>query len=169
MGTQGLSGEFGHTCVTDGGRLCGCGKKGCLEAYTGAQGIVNTAKEMMAESDEPSLMRHLPVLTPKTIKDCCDQDDKMAISVYEKTGYLLGMALANYASLINPEAIILTGGVSKAGKWILQPIHESFEEHVFPSMRGQTKMLISKLNNHERDVLGASILAWQVKEYSLFL
>ncbi|MBR1548940.1 MAG: ROK family protein [Prevotella sp.] len=169
LGTDGISGEFGHTCVVDEGRLCGCGNRGCLEAYTGAQGIITTARELMAESDEPSLMRSLAELTPHTIKDCCDQGDKMAIEVYSRTGYMLGMALAGYASIINPEAIILTGGVSKAGKWILQPLRQSFAKHIFPSMRSKVRIIISMLNNHERDVLGASVLAWQAKEYSLFV
>lgn len=169
QGFDGLSGEFGHTCMVEGGRQCGCGKKGCLETYTAAQGIVTTAKEILTESDEPSLMRQLERLSPRTIKECCDQNDALAIRVYQKTGHIMGIALANYASIVNPEAIILTGGVSKAGKWILQPLRESFEEHIFPSMRGKTKVVISKLNNHERDVLGASVLAWHVKEYSLFL
>lgn len=169
LGTEGLAGEFGHTCVVDGGRQCGCGAKGCLEAYVAAQGIITTAKEMMEESNEPTLMRSLQSLSPKTIKECCDQGDKMAIEVYRKTGYLLGISLANYASIANPEAIILTGGISKAGKWIMEPICESFEQHVFHSMRDKVKIIVSRLNNHERDVLGASVLAWQVKEYSLFL
>jgi len=169
LGIDGLAGEFGHMCVWPHGRQCGCGNQGCLETYTAAQGIVTTARELMAERSDASLMRQLETLTPHTIKDCCDQGDELAIEVYRKTGRILGIALANYAALVNPEAIILTGGVSKAGRWLLQPIQESFEQHLFPSMRGKVKMLISKLNNHERDVLGASVLAWQVKEYSLFL
>ncbi len=168
QGFEGLAGEIGHTCIIDNGRLCGCGKKGCLEAYTNARGIVITAQELMAESDEPSLMRSLEELSPLTIKECCDKGDKMAIEVYRRTGYILGIGLANYASVVNPQAIILTGGISYAGKWLLEPLHESFEEHVFQNMRGGIKVLVSRLNNHERDVLGASVLAWQVKEYSLF-
>jgi len=169
QGYEGLAGEIGHTCIEDHGRQCGCGNRGCLEAYTNAKGIVLTAQEMLAASDEPSLMRNLDTLTPLTIKECCDQGDKMAIEVYRKTGYLLGIGLANYADVINPQAIILTGGISKAGKWLTEPLSESFEEHILMHMRGKIKILTSKLNNHERDVLGASVLAWQVKEYSLFV
>ena len=169
LGTDGIAGEFGHICMVDGGRQCGCGLHGCLEAYCAAQGIVTTAKELMAASSEPSLMRQAEVLSPKAIKECCDQGDAMAIEVFRKTGHLLGIALAGYATIINPEAIILTGGVSKAGRWLMEPLYESFDEHIFRTMRGKVKLLVSKLNNHERDVLGASVLAWQVKEYSLFL
>ena len=167
-GHNGYAGEFGHTCVVKDGRKCGCGHEGCLEAYVGAVGIVNTANELMAASDKPSLMRSLEKLTPHTIKDCCDQGDEMAIEVFKKTGEMLGLGLANYASIVDPEAIILTGGISHAGKWLLEPTIESFENHVFGNLRGKVKVLVSKLDDRERDVLGASALAWSVPEYSLF-
>ena len=168
IGHNGYAGEFGHTCVVKNGRACGCGHTGCLESYVGAVGIVNTAKELMAESDAPSIMRDMERLTPRIIKECCDQGDEMAIEVYRRTGEMLGLGLANYASLVDPEAIILTGGISHAGKWLLDPMCKSFEEHVFGNLRGKVKMLVSKLEDRERDVLGASALAWSVPEYSLF-
>ncbi|MDO4986216.1 MAG: ROK family protein [Prevotella sp.] len=168
IGHNGYAGEFGHTCVVKNGRACGCGHTGCLESYVGAVGIVNTAKELMAESDAPTIMRNLEKLSPRTIKECCDQGDEMAIEVYRRTGEMLGLGLANYASLVDPEAIILTGGISHAGKWLLDPTCKSFEEHVFGNLRGKVKMLVSQLEDRERDVLGASALAWSVPEYSLF-
>ena len=168
QGHNGYAGEFGHTCVVKDGRKCGCGHEGCLEAYVGAAGIVKTANELMAASDKPSLMRNLDKLTPHTIKDCCDQGDEMALEVFKKTGEMLGLGLANYASIVDPEAIILTGGISHAGKWLMEPTIESFESHVFGNLRGKVKILVSKLNDRERDVLGASALAWSVPEYSLF-
>jgi len=167
-GHDGYAGEFGHTCVIDQGRLCGCGSHGCLEAYVGAAGIVLTAQELMAESDAPSLMRGMAKLTPHIIKDCCDQGDALAIETFRRTGYILGLGLANYASVVNPQAIILTGGISHAGKWLVDPAYESFESHVFCNMRGKVKIIISQLDDRERDVLGASALAWSVPEYSLF-
>ncbi len=167
-GHDGYAGEFGHTCVIDQGRLCGCGSHGCLEAYVGAAGIVLTAQELMAESDAPSLMRDMAKLTPHIIKDCCDQGDDLAIETFRRTGYILGLGLANYASVVNPQAIILTGGISHAGKWLVDPAYESFESHVFCNMRGKVKIIISQLDDRERDVLGASALAWSVPEYSLF-
>ena len=151
-----------------GGRECGCGHLGCLEAYAGAKGIVKTAQELMNESDRDSLMRGLDKLSPRTIAECCDKGDEMAIEVFRRTGYMLGLGLANYASIVDPEAIILTGGISHAGKWLLDPTYESFESHVFGNLRGKVKLLTSKLNDRERDVLGASALAWSVPEYSLF-
>ena len=168
-GNLGFAGEFGHTCVEDHGRLCGCGHRGCLEAYVNAKGIVQTARELMAASDEPSLMRSIAELTPREITECCEQGDRMAIEVYRRTGYMLGIGLANYASIIDPEAIILTGGISLAGSWLFEPAKESFNEHVFGNLRGKVRLLLSEMENHERDVLGASVLAWSVPEYSLFL
>lgn len=168
QGHLGFAGEFGHTCMVGDGRECGCGHRGCLEAYVGAKGIVVTAREVMQESDRPSLMRNLDNLSPRTIKECCDQGDELAIEVFRRTGYVLGLALANYASIVDPEAIIFTGGIAKAGKWLLEPVIESFEDHVFGNLRGKVKIMTSKLDNRERDVLGASALAWSVPEYSLF-
>ena len=168
LGADGFAGEVGHTCLVLNGRTCGCGKKGCLEAYCGAHGIVKTAREMMEQSDEPSLMRTIEELTPKKISECCDQGDKMAIDVFERTGRMLGMTLAGYASILDPEAIVFSGGVSHAGHWLMNPAKEEFEAHVFHNTRGRVKFLLSALEDHERDVLGASALAWGIKEYSLF-
>ena len=167
-GHFGYAGEFGHTCIAPNGRPCGCGHNGCLESYCAARGVVQTAQEIMAESDAPSLMRSLERLTPRTIAECCDQGDELAIAVYRRTGYILGAALANYASIVNPEAIILAGGISRAGKWLVDPARESFEEHVFKAMKGKIRIFASTLDNRTRDVLGASAVAWDVKEYSLF-
>ena len=168
IGASGFAGEVGHTCIVYGGRTCACGKKGCLEAYCGAMGIVRTANEMMADTNEPSLMRNVEKLTPKIITECCEEGDKLAIEVYRKTGQILGMSMAGYAALLDPEAIVFAGGVSQAGHWLLEPANETFEKYVFHNTRNRVKFLLSALDNHERDVLGASALAWGIKEYSLF-
>lgn len=167
-GANGYAGEFGHTCLIDQGRECGCGRKGCLEAYVAAAGIFQTAQEVMEQSDEPSFMRQAEQLTPRVIKEFCDAGDALAIETFRRTGYMLGIGLANYAAIVNPEAIIFTGGVSHAGHWLFDPLCESFESHIFGNMRGKVKILVSELNDRERDVLGASALAWEVPEYSLF-
>ena len=134
----------------------------------GAKGIVKTAQKLMAESDAPSLMRNLEKLSPRTIKECCDQGDELAIDVYRRTGRILGQGLATYASLTDPEAIIFTGGVSHAGHWLLDPAEEVFEQLVFSNLKRKVRLIISRLDDRERDVLGASALAWSVPEYSLF-
>lgn len=168
QGFHGFGGEVGHTCVELNGRLCGCGRKGCLEAYTAAKGIITTAREVMAESNTPSQMRQAERLTPRIIARFCDEGDTLAQEVFRRTGFMLGLGLANYASLANPEAIIITGGISKAGKWLMEPAKAAFDEFVFHCLKGKVKFLVSSLNDRERDVLGASVLAWEEKEYSLF-
>ena len=168
LGMKGYGGEIGHTCLVDHGRKCACGKEGCLEAYVAANGIVQTAQELMAESDQPSLMRDAKELSPRIIKEFCDQGDELAIETFRRTGYLLGIGLANYASLVSPEAIILTGGIVHAEKWFIEHIRESFENHVFGNIRGKVRLLVSDLNDGEREILGSCALAWEVPEYSLF-
>ena len=156
LGSEGFSGEVGHTCVAPGGRLCGCGNKGCLEAYTGSRGVVRTAKELLESDPRPSMMREMDIQTPKEIFECCEKGDELAIEVFRHTGEILGVGLANYASILNPEAIIIAGGIAHAGKWLIEPTYASFEEHVFHNVKGKVKFLTSNLNEQERDVLGAS-------------
>ena len=168
LGNDGFAGEVGHTCFIPNGRQCGCGKRGCLETYTAANGIVMTAQEVLAERPEPSMMRQVERLSPKLIQDLCEQGDELAIETYRRTGYCLGLGLANYASVLNPEAFVFTGGIAQAGKWLFEPANEVFEEHVFHNLQGKVRFLVSNLENRTRNMLGASVLAWSVKEYSLF-
>ena len=169
LGAQGFAGEVGHACVEKNGRQCGCGNKGCLETYCTEKGLVRTAKELMEKSTEPTLLSDLPKLNVASIAKCCDRGDGLAIEAMRRTGEMLGMGLANYASILNPEAIILTGDMTLAGKWLLKPMRKTFEEHVFPNIRETTRILVSILKEGERDILGASARAWDVKEYSLFV
>jgi glucokinase len=168
LGVNGFAGEVGHSCVEVGGRECGCGRRGCLETYVSDRGLVKTAEEEIAKSKEPTLMSELDELNINTIVDCCEKGDRVAIETFRRVGSMLGVGLANYASVINPEAIILTGDMMVAGKWLLKPMRQAFDEHVFRNIRGKVRILVSILKEGERDVLGASALAWDVKEYSLF-
>jgi glucokinase len=168
LGSNGSAGEIGHTCIVDGGRLCSCGRHGCLEAYASDRGIIQTARELMDESDQPSLMRSLEELTVKAIALCCDQGDELALEVFHRTGEVLGIALANVASILDPEAVILADQPADVFKWLLEPTKEVFNRNVFGNIRDKVRLVISDLNNNERDVLGAAALAWTVKEYSLF-
>lgn len=167
-GNDGFAGEIGHTCVVPNGRQCGCGNKGCLEAYVAAKGIKATARELLEETSTPSLMRGVEKLTPSMITQMCEQGDELAIEVYRRTGEMLGLGLANYASMVDPEAFIFTGGISRAGKWLFEPAREMFDRYVFHNTCGKTKFLISEDDRVGNDVLGASVLAWEVREYSLF-
>ena len=167
-GNEGYAGEIGHTCIVSNGRQCTCGNKGCLEAYVAARGIIATAKELMEQTDKPSLMRGVEKLTPKLITEFCNQGDELAIEVYRRTGEMLGMGLANYGSMVDPEAFIFTGGIAKAGKWRFDPAKKVFDEYVFHNSKGKIKFLVSEEDRVLNDVLGASVLAWEVREYSLF-
>jgi len=169
LGDSGSAGEIGHICVEDHGRLCGCGRQGCLERYVSVGGLIQTAREILADSSEDSLMRQLSELTPEAIDQCCDEGDQLALEVYRQTGEMFGIGLSFYASVINPEAIILTGGLTNQWKWLEEPTQLSFNEHLFPNLRGKVELQVSILTDAERDVMGASALAWEVEEYSLFI
>ncbi len=168
LGQDGFTGEIGHTCVDVNGRQCGCGRNGCLEMYTSTKGVVLTAKEVLAERNEPSLMRESDTLRCSEIIGYCEQGDALAQETFRRVGEMLGIGLANYASIVNPQAIIFTGRVTHAGKWLMEPMKQSFDEHVFHNIRGKVKFLTSALEEGEMDLLGASALAWEVEEYSLF-
>jgi glucokinase len=167
LGVNGFAGEVGHSCVEVGGRECGCGRKGCLETYCSDKGLVKNVEELLAEG-MPSALNGLKHISVQTVTSYCDQGDQVAIEAMRRLGFMLGLGLANYASILNPEAIILTGDMMQAGKWLLKPMRKSFDEHVFHNIQGETRLLVSILKEGERDVLGASALAWDVKEYSLF-
>ena len=167
LGVNGFAGEVGHSCVEVNGRECGCGRRGCLETYCSDKGLVKTVEELLADG-EPSALRDLNNISIQSVTYYCDQGDAVAIEAFRRLGFMLGLGLANYASILNPEAIILTGDMMQAGKWLLRPMRKSFEEHVFHNIQGETRLLVSILKEGERDVLGASALAWDVKEYSLF-
>ena len=168
LGTNGSAGEVGHTCVEDDGRQCGCGRRGCLETYVTDRGMILTAKELMEESTTPSMMRSLDELTLDAITLCCEQGDELAMEVFRKTGDYLGLGLANIASILDPEAIILADLPDNVFRYLIEPTREAFDRYVFRNIKDKVRLVLAGLNNHERDVLGAAALAWTVQEYSLF-
>ncbi len=163
-----LAGEFGHTCIEDGGRQCSCGRKGCLEEYVSTRGILQTVRELLEANNAPSKMRQKTDLTLDDIAECADEGDAIAIEAWRRSGEILGIALANYASIVNPEAVIITGELTKYCGRMWPAMEKAFLENVFGNIRDKVKVVVSKINDHERNVLGASALAWKVKEYSLF-
>ena len=168
LGTCGSAGEMGHACVEDGGRPCGCGRRGCLETYVCDRGIAQTAKELIEASTEPSMISSLDDLSPIAIALCCEKGDELAKEVFRKTGDYLGLGLANVASILDPEAIILADVPEDVFKWLIEPTREAFDKYVFQNIKNKTKLVMAGLNSNERDVLGAAALAWTVQEYSLF-
>ena len=161
-GQDSLAGELGHVIVRRNGRLCGCGRRGCLETYTSATGIVRTAKELLQRSDSPSLLREIPLdrLSSKDIYDAAVKGDKMAIDIFKFTGTILGEALADMVAFSNPQAIILFGGLAKAGDFIRKYTYEAMERNVLSIYKGKTKLLVSALKDADIAVQGASALAW---------
>ena len=168
LGSDGFAGEFGHTCIEDGGRQCSCGRKGCLEEYVSTRGILQTVRELLETNNAPSKMRQKTDLTLDDIAECADEGDAIAIEAWRRSGEILGIALANYASIVNPEAVIITGELTKYCGRMWPAMEKAFLENVFGNIRDKVKVVVSKINDHERNVLGASALAWKVKEYSLF-
>ncbi|WP_108823438.1 ROK family protein [Dysgonomonas sp. Marseille-P4361] len=166
-GHDGFAGELGHTTIIPGGRVCGCGKKGCLETYTSATGVARTAKEYLQTRKEPSLLRELDLETieSKDVYDAAVKGDKLALEIFEYTGKLLGESFADFVAFSSPEAIILFGGLSKSGKFIFDPVRKHMEENMLPIYRNKIKLLMSELKESDAAVLGASALGWEVKDY----
>ena len=168
LGNEGFAGEFGHSCIVDGGRQCTCGNKGCLEEYVSYRGIVQTAKDLLESTQTPSILRDVPELTFQSIVEAYDKGDALAIQTWQETGKTLGIGLSNYASIIDPQAIIITGDLSVHCEKMWDAMESAFRENVFGNIRDKVKLVVSILDEKERNVLGASALAWKVKEYSLF-
>jgi glucokinase len=166
-GHDGFAGELGHTTIRRDGRLCGCGKKGCLETYSSATGVARTAREFLETRTEPSLLRELDPadITSKDVYDAAVKGDKMAKDIFEMTGLILGESFADFVAFSSPEAIILFGGLTKAGKLIFDPVRKHMEENMLPIYRNKIKLLMSELKESDAAVLGASALGWEVKDY----
>ena len=165
-GHDGFAGELGHVIMRRGGRMCGCGRKGCLEAYASATGMARTAREILTNSTESSLLREFDPekITSKDVYDAAIKGDKLALEIFDYTGNILGEALADFVSFSSPEAIVLFGGLTKSGDLILNPVKRSMEENVLKVFQGKTKLLVSQLKESDAAVLGASALGWEVKE-----
>ena len=165
-GHDGFAGELGHVTAVENGRLCGCGRKGCLETYVSATGIKRTVFELLAEENVESEFRKIPFskLKPKLITSLAEKGDPIAIKAFEKTGYLLGRSLADSVAHISPSSIFLFGGLAKAGKWIIEPTVRSLEEHLLPIYKNKIQVLPSALLKKNIAVLGAAALIWKQLE-----
>jgi glucokinase len=166
-GHDGFAGELGHTIIRPGGRLhWGTGMKGSLETYASATGISITAKEIFDERvGEKSLLRNIAheKITSKRVYEAAIQGDAIANEVFEITGKILGEALANFVMFSSPEAIILFGGVIKAGNLLLDPVKIHMEKNLLPIFQNKVKLLFSELKESDAAILGASALVWEIK------
>ena len=166
-GHDGFAGELGHVVVRrENGRLCGCGRKGCLETYCSATGVARTAREFLVARPEPSLLREIPAeeIVSKDVYDAAVKGDKLAQDIFEFTGRILGEALADFIAFSSPEAIVLFGGLAKSGDYIMKPIKKALDENILKIYEGKTKLLVSELKDADAAVLGASALGWEVRE-----
>ena len=166
-GHDGFAGECGHTTLIPGGRLCGCGSLGHLEAYCSAPGMKRTAFELMVQYNAVDSMlanKSFLELDSKMIYDAAKAGDKVANMVFEKTGQWLGQGLADTVHHLSPEAIFLFGGPTAAGDLIFRPTKESMETHLLPIFKNKIKILPSQLKPGDAAIVGASALAWKEME-----
>lgn len=166
-GHDGSAGELGHVIMKrNNGRMCGCGRAGCLEAYCSATGVARTAREFLEIRDEDSLLREYDIesITSKDVYDCAVKGDKMALDIFNYTGTILGEALADFVTFSSPEAFVIFGGLTKSGDYIMNPIREAFDKNILKVFKGKVKILISELKESDAAVLGASALGWEIKE-----
>lgn len=164
-GHDGFAGELGHTIIIPDGRLHeGTGKKGSLESYASATGVCLTAVEMLAKSKAPSLLRKIPKeqMDSKKVYEAAREGDELAKEIFEYTGKILGMALANFVMFSSPEAIVLFGGLTKAGDLILKPTREHMEANLIQVFQNKVKILVSHLKESDAAILGASALVWEL-------
>ena len=163
-GHDGFAGELGHVIVKEDGRPCGCGRKGCLETYCSATGVARTAREMLIARSDESLLRKIPAeeIVSKDVYDAAVRGDKLALEIFQYTGDILGRALANAIAFSSPEAIVLFGGLAKAGDLLLKPVQKSMEENVLNIYKGKTRLLLSERKAADAAVLGARALVWEL-------
>ncbi len=165
-GHDGYAGELGHVIVKrTNGRICGCGRTGCLETYCSATGVARTAREFLDIRKEPSLLRNMPIdeITSKDVYDAAIAGDMLAKEIFEYTGNILGEALADFVAFSSPEAFILFGGLTKAGDLIMKPVKNALDKNILGIYKGKVRVLLSELKESDAAVLGASALGWEVK------
>ena len=158
-GTNGAAGEVGHIPVWDDEtEMCGCGKRGCLEQYGSATGIVRVAKRYLKAHDEPSILRQYDDFTAKEVCDAAKENDAIAIEILDLVGKTLGKALACISCVVNTEAFVIGGGVSRAGSVLLDPIEKYFKEYAFHAAR-DTEFKLATLGNNAGIYGGAKMIA----------
>ncbi len=159
-GSDGMAGELGHVIVEPGGRLCGCGRRGCLETYVSATGLCRTVIELLENGSEPSTLQSIPRkrLEAHTVAEAAAAGDALALEAMRRTGERLGLALANVVSITSPEAVILFGGLVRAGELLFGPTRRALEENLSPIRRGRVPLLPSALLDRNAGVLGAAAL-----------
>ena len=165
-GHDGFAGELGHVTMVRGaeGRICGCGRTGCLETYCSATGVARTARELLCKTERPSILREMNPedITSLDVSIAASKGDELAKEIYAFTGKMLGEACADFAAFSSPEAFIFFGGMVKAGDLIMNPIKQAYDDHVMKIFRGKAQFLVSGLDGASAAVLGASAIGWEI-------
>ena len=162
-GHDGFAGELGHVrVIRNNGRLCGCGRTGCLEAYCSAIGVARTAREWLEMSEEPSLLRGIDKISSKDVYDAEKEGVPLALRVFIFTGHMLGNAFADFIAFSAPEAIVLFGGLARSKEFLTEPILEAMNGNVLDIWKDKVKLVYSALKESDAAILGASALAWEL-------
>jgi len=165
-GHDGFAGELGHTTsIRRTGRLCNCGKVGCLESYASAIGVARTARELLEMDPKyPSALRNMPAdeITSRDVAQAAAKGDSLSIEVFNYTGRILGEAFADFVAFSAPEAIVLFGGLAQAGELIFKPTIDAMEDNLLSIWKGKVKVIPSQLPGSEAAILGSAALAWEL-------
>lgn len=161
-GYDAQAGELGHVVIKEGGRLCGTGRRGCLEAYVSSTGIKRTVFYLLSDSMEDSVLRNYSFneLHGEIITRAAENGDPIAQEAFRMTGDILGQQLANFVAFSHPETIFLLGGLAKSGKWIFDPTKKYLEQYLLPYYQGKVKLEPSGMMNKNAAILGAAALVW---------
>lgn len=164
-GSDGFAGELGHFVVdrSESARVCGCGRRGCLENYCSATGVARSAREFLTKRSDESLLRQLDpdAITSFDVFQAAEKGDRLALDIFDFTGKVLGEACADFATFNSPEAFVFFGGLMKAGDYIMNPLRKAYDDHVLYVYKGKAKLLVSSLKGSEAAVLGAASLGWE--------
>ena len=160
-GHDGLAGELGHVIAIRNGRDCGCGRKGCLETYTSATGIVRTAEEFLKKKKTNSILESEPAINSHKIFLAAEKADKTALEIFDFTGMILGQSLADAVAITSPKMIVLFGGLALSGDYILKPTRHYFEQNLLKIYTGKVQIVLSSLPNNDAAILGAAALITQ--------
>jgi len=161
-GYTGFAGEVGHTIVVPNGRLCNCGRKGCLERYSSATGIVITAKEILKNKTKSSVLRSIEEdkITSKDIYEAALQNDEIALECFDFTAQKLALGIANAAEVTSPQKIYLFGGLANSGDFLLKPLKKYMEEYLFSVFQNTIEIELSGLEVDNAAILGAAALCY---------
>ena len=165
-GHDAQAGELGHVTAVEGGRVCGSGRRGCLEAYVSSTGIKRTIYALLADSMEKSIFRSIAFndIHGEEITEAAEKGDPIALEAYRYTGEMLGKHLADFVAFSHPQTIFLLGGLAKAGHWLFEPTQKYFDQYVLDFYRGKVTIEPSGMIDKNAAILGAAALVWDQNE-----